>query len=53
MRSRKVGVPLILLPGFGDEMRAHGGTPAGADLLVSKPLTANSLKTAIASVVKN
>jgi CheY-like chemotaxis protein len=53
MRARKWGVPLILLTGFGDEMRANGGTPAGADLLVSKPLTASSLKSAIATVVKS
>jgi len=52
MRAAKSKVPLILLTGFGDEMRTNGGTPPGVDLLVSKPLTASSLRRAIASVVK-
>ena len=52
MRVRGSTVPLIVLTGFGDEMRTKGGTPQGADLLISKPVTANTLKKAIATVLK-
>jgi len=45
-----VKVPFILLTGFGDEMRAQGGTPPGVDLLLSKPLTSNSLRNALETV---
>jgi signal transduction histidine kinase len=53
MRARKMTVPLILLTGFGEEMLARGGAPPGADLLVSKPVTASSLKKSIAAVLQN
>jgi signal transduction histidine kinase len=52
MRARKSTVPLILMTGFGEEMRTKGGTPPGANLLVSKPVTASTLKKSIAAVVK-
>ena len=45
-----VKVPFILLTGFGDEMRAQGGTPPGVDLLLSKPLTSSSLRKALEAV---
>ena len=45
-----VKVPFILLTGFGDEMRAQGGTPPGVDLLLSKPLTSYSLRNALETV---
>jgi CheY-like chemotaxis protein len=53
MRERGSKVPLIVLTGFGDEMRTKGGTPQGADLLLSKPVTASALKKAIATVVEH
>jgi signal transduction histidine kinase len=47
MRRRNLRVPFILLSGFGDEMRAKGGTPEGVDLLLGKPVTASSLRRAL------
>jgi signal transduction histidine kinase len=48
--SKKIAVPFILLTGFGDEMRAKGGTPPGVDLLLSKPLTTSALRKALKTV---
>ena len=45
-----IAVRFILLTGFGDEMRAKGGTPLGVDLLLSKPLTINVLRRALGEV---
>jgi CheY-like chemotaxis protein len=49
-RSRGCSLPVILLTGFGDEMRAQGGSPPGVDLIVSKPLTAKGLREALKAV---
>jgi len=49
MRSAGIRVPLVLLTGFGDEMRAQGGIPPGVDQLASKPLTANALRKLVAA----
>jgi CheY-like chemotaxis protein len=43
--------PVILLTGFGDEMRATGNHPAGIDLVLSKPVTADDLRRAIQDVI--
>jgi len=43
--------PVILLTGFGDEMRATGNHPAGIDLVLSKPVTADDLRRAIHDVI--
>jgi signal transduction histidine kinase len=51
MRARGIRVPVILLTGFGDEMRVRGGTPPGVDLLLSKPVTAGGLRSALQGVV--
>jgi signal transduction histidine kinase len=51
IRRRNIRVPFILLTGFGDEMRAKGGNPEGVDLLLSKPVTAGSLRKALREVV--
>lgn len=51
MREKGFRVPLILLTGFGDEMRVRGGTPPGVDLLLSKPVTAVDLRKALQGVV--
>jgi CheY-like chemotaxis protein len=50
MRRKNLRVPFILLTGFGDEMRAKGGNPEGVDLLLSKPVTASSLRRALREV---
>jgi CheY-like chemotaxis protein len=42
-----LGVPVVLLTGFGDEMRARGGKPEGVDVLLSKPVTASNLRRAL------
>jgi FixJ family two-component response regulator len=52
MRASGITVPMILLTGFGDEMKAKGGPPAGVDLLASKPLTASGLRKLLAASVK-
>ena len=49
-KASGITVPFILLTGFGDEMRAKGGTPPGVDLLLSKPLTINVLRKALGEV---
>ncbi len=42
--------PVLLLTGFGDIMSGAGEKPAGIDLIVSKPFTLTTLRTAIAKV---
>lgn len=49
-RRRGIEVPVILLTGFGDEMRAQGGNPDGVNLIVSKPLTTKGLRSALAAL---
>lgn len=43
-------VPLIMLTGFGELMKAKGERPAGADHLLSKPLTFEAYREALARV---
>ncbi len=42
--------PVLLLTGFGDIMSGAGEKPAGVDLVVSKPFTLTTLRSAIAKV---
>ena len=42
--------PVLLLTGFGDIMAGAGELPAGVDLVVSKPFTLTTLRTAIAKI---
>ena len=42
--------PVLLLTGFGDIMAGAGERPAGVDLVVSKPFTLTTLRTAIAKI---
>ena len=42
--------PVLLLTGFGDIMSGAGERPAGVDLVVSKPFTLTTLRTAIAKI---
>jgi signal transduction histidine kinase len=47
IRARGWRVPFLLLTGFGEEMKAQGGSPPGVDLIVSKPLTRMGLREAL------
>ena len=40
--------PVILLTGFGDLMIAAGDRPSGVDIILSKPVTLNALRQALA-----
>jgi signal transduction histidine kinase len=50
VREKGHSLPIILLTGFGEEMRAQGGNPQGVDLIASKPLTMNGLREAVSTV---
>ena len=43
-------IPILLLTGFGDLMTGVGEQPPGVDLVVSKPFTLTTLRSAIAKV---
>ncbi|MFQ5859625.1 MAG: PAS domain S-box protein, partial [Anaerolineae bacterium] len=43
--------PVILLTGFGGIIKSSGASPAGVDLVVSKPVTLAALRQALAKVV--
>jgi signal transduction histidine kinase len=43
-------LPIILLSGFGDIMKAAGDMPEGVTLVIGKPVTMNTLRAAIADV---
>jgi FixJ family two-component response regulator len=42
--------PIILLTGFGDLMTGAGEQPPGVDLVVSKPFTLATLRSAMSKV---
>ena len=44
-------MPIILLTGFGNMLKALGEKPAGTDVIVSKPVTLNTLRKAVAQVM--
>jgi CheY-like chemotaxis protein/anti-sigma regulatory factor (Ser/Thr protein kinase) len=48
IRQLSVRVPVILLTGWADQLRAQGETPIGVDLVLGKPLTIEQLSAAIA-----
>jgi signal transduction histidine kinase len=50
IRKLRESQPLILLTGFGDLMSGTGEHPAGVDLVVGKPFTIATLRSAIAQV---
>lgn len=50
IRSRGWRMPVVLLTGFGEEMRAQGEPPAGINLVVCKPLTRMGLREALHAV---
>jgi YesN/AraC family two-component response regulator len=43
-------VPVLMLSGFGEFMNATGERPEGVDAVVSKPVTIDDLRDAIAMV---
>jgi CheY-like chemotaxis protein len=45
------GTPVILLTGFGDEMRDRGSLPTGIRMIVGKPVTAADLRRAVLQVL--
>ena len=50
IKKLKPAQPVLLLTGFGDLMRGAGEQPANVDLVVSKPFTLGTLRSAIAKV---
>ncbi|HZJ17426.1 MAG TPA: response regulator [Chthoniobacteraceae bacterium] len=45
------GTPVMLLTGFGDEMRERGSLPEGIRMIVGKPVTAADLRRAVLQVL--
>ncbi len=50
IKSRSPGTAVILLTGFGEEMKAAGTMPEGIDMIVGKPVTGSDLRKAIHEV---
>ena len=48
IKERNPVTPVVLLTGFGDLMEEGGAQPSGVDVIVSKPFTLDTLRTAIA-----
>jgi CheY-like chemotaxis protein len=48
-RRMAPGVPILMLTGFGDFMNAADEHPVGVDVVVSKPVTIDALRQAIAT----
>lgn len=46
------GVAVILLTGFGEEMKASGTMPEGVDMIVGKPVSGADLRKAIHEVIE-
>jgi signal transduction histidine kinase/ligand-binding sensor domain-containing protein/CheY-like chemotaxis protein len=52
IRRMDPAVPIILLSGFGDIMKATGDMPEGVTLVIGKPVTMNTLRAAIAEACR-
>ncbi len=52
VKSRRPNTPVILLTGFGEEMKAVGTLPEGIDMIVGKPVTGSDLRKAIHEVIQ-
>jgi signal transduction histidine kinase len=48
IKRRNPKIPVVLLTGFGDLMESGGEHPSGVDIIVSKPFTFDTLRSAIA-----
>jgi CheY-like chemotaxis protein len=42
--------PIIMLTGFGELMRSSGATPEGVDLVINKPVTIETLRSALVKI---
>ncbi|OGV58770.1 MAG: hypothetical protein A2283_02370 [Lentisphaerae bacterium RIFOXYA12_FULL_48_11] len=51
VKARTREIPVILLTGFGDIMKEQGECPPGVDRVLSKPLTQQDLRQAIAGIM--
>jgi FixJ family two-component response regulator len=51
MKKLAPGIPIIMVTGFGEIMKATGERPQGVDEILSKPLTRTELAEAVARVV--
>lgn len=50
VKIHRPNVPVILLTGFGEVMKAEGERPAGVDAIIAKPFTLEVLRAALAKV---
>jgi CheY-like chemotaxis protein len=50
VKKHRPNVPVILLTGFGEVMKAEGERPAGVDAIIAKPFTLEVLRAALAKV---
>ena len=51
VKALRPRLPILMLTGFGSMMEAAGECPSGVDLVVSKPVTVETLRTSIARLV--
>ncbi|MGH2551469.1 MAG: response regulator, partial [Thermomicrobiales bacterium] len=53
IRKKHPHVPVILLTGFGDEMKESGILPEGISMVLSKPVAASDLRRAVFDAVQD
>ncbi len=51
MKKIRPDIPILMVTGFGEIMKALGETPRGADAVLSKPVTRSDLDNAIAKIM--
>lgn len=52
VKAKNPSTPVILLTGFGDDMRSDGKLPEGVRCILAKPVSSSDLRSAIAEAVK-
>ncbi|MFZ5806740.1 MAG: hybrid sensor histidine kinase/response regulator [Verrucomicrobiota bacterium] len=52
IKEKNPKIPVIMLTGFGDLMKAQGGNPPGIDVLLSKPVAPRNLEETIRSLTQ-
>jgi two-component system cell cycle sensor histidine kinase/response regulator CckA len=52
VKEKSPSTPVILLTGFGDDMRSDGKLPEGVRCILAKPVSSSDLRSAIAEAVK-
>ena len=50
-RSAGITVPILMLTGFGELMKAAGKLPPGVNKVVNKPVTIDGLRAAVAELI--